>query len=195
MDGRYYVKLPLRSSATLGIKHDDKYCFLWSTPACLHLCKNYHPNRVWNYRQTFTEVSIEGFDFRNGFQCSDVQKFEKPNNLSINIFELNFYKDQNKWKHKSVPIEKNKFVSDRNVDFLKHRNHHTLNKKLNVFLEDHNKKFVCLNSYTSENMLMIHKPICENIDICSIRSSSDSHLHWKGHFHKLWLYFRRYADF
>ena len=37
------------------------------------------------------KLNIEGFDFTNGFKCSDVHKFEKLNNLSINIFELQFY--------------------------------------------------------------------------------------------------------
>ena len=44
-------------------------------------------------------------------------------------------------------------------------------------------------------MLKIHKPKCENNDITTIRSSSDSHLHWKKHFHKNPLCFRIYADF
>ena len=30
MDGSSYVKVPLRSSAILNIKNNDKYCFLWS---------------------------------------------------------------------------------------------------------------------------------------------------------------------
>ena len=53
----------------------------------------------------------------------------------------------------------------------------------------------CLNSYTSENMLTIHKPKFENYDITTIRTSSVSHLHWKDHFHKNPLYFRFIADF
>ena len=70
--------------------------------------------------------------------------------------------------------------------------------KLDVFLGDHNKKFICrrcLSSYTSENMLLKHKPKCENNDITSIKTSNESHLHWKKHFHKNPLYFRIYADF
>ena len=50
-----------------------------------------------------------------------------------------------------------------------------------------------MSSYTSENMLMIHKPRCENYDITTIRTSSDSHLLWKNHFHKNPSYFRIYA--
>ena len=44
-------------------------------------------------------------------------------------------------------------------------------------------------------MLRIHKQKCENNDITTIRTSPDSYLHWKNHFHKNPLYFRIYADF
>ena len=44
-------------------------------------------------------------------------------------------------------------------------------------------------------MLMIHKPKCENYDKTTIRTSSESHLHWKDHFHQNPLYFRIIADF
>ena len=44
-------------------------------------------------------------------------------------------------------------------------------------------------------MLMLHKPKSENIDITTIRTSSESHIHWKKHFHKNPIYFKIYADF
>ena len=44
-------------------------------------------------------------------------------------------------------------------------------------------------------MVMIHKPKFENYDTSTIRNSSESHLHWKDHFHKNPLYLRIYADF
>ena len=79
-----------------------------------------------------------------------------------------------------------------------YKNHYALNKTLNVLLRDHHKNFVCrrcLNSYTSEFMLTLHKPKCENNGITTIRISSESHLHWKNHFPKNPLYFRIYAYF
>ena len=93
MDGSSYVKVPLKSSAILKIKNNDKYCFLWSILAYLHPCEN-NSNIVSSYRDHFNELNIEGFDFTNGFKCSDMYRFEKLNNLSINIYELGF--DQNK---------------------------------------------------------------------------------------------------
>ena len=52
-----------------------------------------------------------------------------------------------------------------------------------------------MNSYTSEKMLILQKPQCENYDINTIRTSSDSHIHWEKHFHKNPKCFRIYAVF
>ena len=198
LNGSNYVKIPLRSNAILNIEIDDKYCFLWSILAYLHPCNNNHPKRVSNYKQYFNELNIQGFHFSRGFRCSDVHKFNEPNKLSVNIFELTFYQDQNQWKHKLIPIEVSKNDLDRVIDLAIYKNHYVLIKNLDVFLGDHNKKYICrqcLNSYTSENMLMKHKQKCGDDNITTIKTSNESHLHWKKHFHKKPLYFRIYADF
>ena len=197
MDGRSYVKIPLRSNAILSIENNDKYCFLWSVLAYLNPCNN-HPNKVSNYKQYFDELNIQGFDFTNGFECSDVHKLNELNNLSVSIFELNFYQDQNKWKHKLLPIEVSQNKSDKVIDLAIYKNHYILIKKLAGFLGDHNKKYICrqcLSSYTSKNMLIKHKQKCGKDKITTIKTSNESQLHWKNHFHKNPLYFRIYADF
>ena len=188
----------MRSYAILNIENNDKYCFLWSILASLHPSNNNHPNRVSNYKQYFDELNIQGFDFSRGFRCSEVHKFNELNNLSVNIFELNFYQDQNQWKHKIIPIEVSKNDSDRVIYLAIYKNHYVLIKKLNVFLGDHNKKNICrrcLNSYISENMLIKHRPKCENNNITTIKTSNESHLQWRKHFHENSIYFRIYADF
>ena len=187
LNGSNYVRIPLRSNAILKFGNNDKYCSLWSILASLHPCNNIHPNRVSNYRQCFDELNIQGFDFTNGFKSSDVHNFNELNNLSDNMFEINFYQDQNQWKHKLIPIEVSENDSDRVIDLAIYKNHYVLTKRIDVFLGDHNKKFICrrcLNSYTSENMLMKHKQKCENNDTTTIRTSKESHLYWKKTFSK-----------
>ena len=44
-------------------------------------------------------------------------------------------------------------------------------------------------------MLRLHKPKCQNNEITTTRTSVESHLHWRKHFHKNPLFFRVYADF
>ena len=114
-DGSSHVKIPLRSDAILNIQNVDKYCSIWFILAHLHPCNFGHPNRVSNYKQNFGELNIKDFDFTNRFKCSDVHKFEKLNISSINIFELIFNQDKNKWKHKLIPIEISKNDSDRAI--------------------------------------------------------------------------------
>ena len=84
-----YVKISLRSNASITNKNNNKYCFLRSILAFLHPCENDHPNGDSNYKQYFYELNIEGFNFTNGFKCKDAHKFEY--NLSVNIIELKFY--------------------------------------------------------------------------------------------------------
>ena len=139
LNGTSYVKIPLRSSAILNIQNKDEYCFIWSILASLHPCKNTLPSRVNNYIQYFNKLNFQSFDFTNGFKCSDVHRFNELNNLSVNIYELNFYQDGDKWNHNLIPIEISKNESDNNIDLLIYKNLYALIKKLHVFLGDHNK--------------------------------------------------------
>ena len=151
----------------MNIENNDKCCFVWSIFAYFAPCNSYHTNRVSNYKQYFKDLNIDGFHFSIGFKWSDVQKFNERNNLFKNIFEINFYQEHNNWRHNLIPIEISKYESDRIIDLAIYKNHYSLFKTLNVFLGDHNKKIICrtcFNSYTSENMLMLQKPKCENND-------------------------------
>ena len=198
LNGSSYLKIPLRTNALINIKNNDKYCFIWSILASLHPCENDHSNRVSNYYQYFNELNFQCFDFTNGFKCSDVHKFIVLNNLSVNLYELNFHQDGDKWKHNLIPIEISKNESDKVIDFLIYKNHYALIKKLHVFLGNHNNSFVCrrcLSSYACENALKNHKEKCGDDNKCTIRISNESHLYWKKHFHKNPLYFRIIADF
>ena len=89
----------------MNIQNYDKYCFFWSKLAYFSPCNNSQPNILSTYRQSFKELNIEGFDFTNGVRCSDIHQFERLKKLSIKIFELSIYQDQNKRKHELIPIE------------------------------------------------------------------------------------------
>ena len=149
INSQSYFKIPLRSNARLNIENDDKYCCIWSILAHLYPSKNIHPNGVSNYKQYLNELNINGFDFSNGFTCSNFHKFHKPNNLSINTFELKLYQDRNKWRYKLVTIEVSKNDSDRVIDLLIYKIHYALFKTLTVFLGDHHKTFICRNCLNS----------------------------------------------
>ena len=89
------MKIPLRHSVILNTEIDnDKYCFPWLKLSSPHPSKNSHPNTVSYYRNYLKELNTDGFDFTNGFERSDVHKFEKLKNLSISLVKSSFYQDQ-----------------------------------------------------------------------------------------------------
>ena len=65
---------------------------------------NKNPSIVSNNRHYFNELINQGFAFTNGFNGSDMHKFERLNKLFINIYEFNFYQADNRWKLKLIPI-------------------------------------------------------------------------------------------
>ena len=123
LSGSNYFKIPLRSNAILNTEYNDKYCFIWSILASLHHCNNNHPYRVSNYKQYFDELNINRSDFTNVFKCSDNDSFNEFNNLYVKTFEINFYQDQNKWRHKLIPIEISTNNSERFTHLAIYKNH------------------------------------------------------------------------
>ena len=121
--GSCYGKFPFRSSASITVGNDNKCCFVGSKIAKLHPCESIHPSRVSTYRQYLNELNIQGFNFRKEFDCSVVHQLEKLNNLSTNLFELNFDQDENKWKHNLYAIKISENDSDRVVDLLIYKIH------------------------------------------------------------------------
>ena len=106
----------MKSSAILNIPKNDKYCFIWSILANFHPCENTHPSRIKNYLHYFNELNFQSFDFTNGLKCSGVHKFNELNNLSVNIYELNFYQYGSNWKNNLILIEISKNESANVID-------------------------------------------------------------------------------
>ena len=185
MNESRYLKIPLGISAVSNIENDAEYCFLWSVLAYLHTCKNSNTNRVSNYRKHFEKWNNRGFNFTIGIQRSDMHKLEKLKNLSIQKFELNFYQDQKNWKHRVIPIEISKNESDRVVDLLFYKNLSILIERVYIFSGNHKCIFVCrrcFSFYKSRNTIIKNKQRCQEQVIASVRTSNQSHLHWKETF-------------
>ena len=160
LNGSNYVGIPLRNSAILNIGKKDENFFIWSMLAQLHPCENSYPTRVSIYKKNFNELSNQVCVFNNGFKCSDSHECEKLNNLSINIFELNFNQDNDKWKPNLLPIEIGTIESDKVIDLLVDKNLLAPIKELNVFLGNCRKISICrrcFTSYTIENRIRNHK--------------------------------------
>ena len=102
--------------------------------------KKGHCKRLLTSREYFDELYLDGFHFSNGFKCSDLHRFETIYNLSINIFETNFYQDQYNWKHQIVTSDISEKASRSDITLSIYKSHYFSIKK-NVFLtKQHNKE-------------------------------------------------------
>ena len=125
-------------------------------------------------------MKLQGSGFSNGFKCGDMHIFEILNTLPINIYELNFYHDDKRWKHKLIPIEISKGNTVyRVVDFLIYKNFYVLIKKLNVFVRKEVNKSICrrcLNSLPNHDVLNNHMQKYGQQEITCIKTSKESHI-------------------
>jgi len=86
ISGSSYTELPdkLRlSHSIVNIKNEDQKCFLWCVLAALHPVQD-HPNLVSHYKKYEHSLNVTGIEFP--VSISKVEKFEKQNKLSINVF-------------------------------------------------------------------------------------------------------------
>ena len=88
LNGSNYVKVPIRSSATLNFEIDDRFGFLCSVLAHLHPCKNSHPFECEIIHKKFFKLNNDGFDFTSGFKSNAVHRKNKLNRIPLNMDEL-----------------------------------------------------------------------------------------------------------
>ena len=196
INGRTYVKFPIRSNAILNIQNNDSYCFLWSILASIHPV-NKDPQRVSKYITYKNELNIADIDFTNGMKITDIDKFEKLNNqLSINVFEYTEDEDND---YKLVPLYISKNIENRRIiDLILYKNHYILLKKLHVFIGKHDNSYVCrncLSSYSVQSELITHKKLCGNKNKSVYIPSKETHVRWNKYYQKMPIYSIIIADF
>ena len=89
MRGSSYIKLPkfiANKKACINIQNfNDDRCFEYSILAGLHIIKQ-HPERVLNYKKFENELNFKDISFP--VMPSKIRKFEKQNNVSVNLYIL-----------------------------------------------------------------------------------------------------------
>ena len=86
--GSTYIELPVKiqnTKSVINVKNNDHYCFkyaIWS--------KNIidHPNLVWNYNNNEFRNAYNWDCIKYPVDLKDIAKFERHNNISINVFGL-----------------------------------------------------------------------------------------------------------
>ena len=176
------------SQSISNIKNDDHFCFLWCILAYLFPVED-NKNITSKYDMNSPLLCTEGLEFP--MKVKGIPKFEKLNNLNVNVFELT--------KTVLTPIHKNTKYDQPQIDLLLVENHYCLITKLHRLInKDSLRKWVCrrcLTAFSSEQILFDHTSGCINQRPTKIIFSWEDHLKFEDNFMKIPLPIRVYAGF
>ncbi len=174
-----YIDLPSvikNRKAVINIKNKDNKCFLWSILAHLHP-PHFHDERVSHYKKY--ENTLNTKDLKFPMALNDIPKFEKMNNLSVNVYGLT---ETNKVQilkltddHKSCHVNLLYFNSEEN-------SHYTYIKDLSKLVrtqvcERTNKIYICLHCL---NFFHIQERLDEHSNYCGEHKSTAINMPKKG---------------
>ena len=186
-----WVELPEKyknNKSIINVKSDDQFCFLWCILAHLFPVED-HKNRTSSYSMHVNKLNLEGLEFP--MKVKDFPKFEKLNNLNVNVFELT--------KTVLTPIHINMNYDQPQIDMLLFENHYCLITKLHCLLnKDSHMKWVCrrcLTAFSSEDILSQHIDCCQIQQPTNITFSWKDHLKFEDYHMKVPVPIRVYADF
>ena len=86
MKGSSFLPLPAKlvcKKAIINVQNNDDKCFMWAVLAALHPINN-NPQRLAHYIQYADELDFTSIPFP--MKLCDVNKFEKLNDISVNVF-------------------------------------------------------------------------------------------------------------
>lgn len=191
-----YVDLPLtvkRKRACINIRNKDECCFMWCVVAALYPATR-NSERTTSYPHYKKVLNSDNMSFPVSF--SDINTFEKNNEISINVYSLK--------KCKVVgPIYRSEFTRKVRVNLLLIENngksHYVLIKNLSRLVRSqiskhHGRLFFCddcLLFFSSENNLNSH--VCSGVT--TVLPEKGSCLQFKNYDRKQDVPFVVYADF
>jgi hypothetical protein len=150
--GGSYVKLPkaiVDKRSCINIENKkDHLCFLYCVASALRLVTDGHPEMVRKYQWALKELKYKLSDFENGVDPSSsaILKFEKQNQLNINIYTC----DDDGEKVTVLRISDQPF--DTIVNMLLYKGHYTHMKNFQRFMGDGNRTCPrCLKTFHSKN--------------------------------------------
>ncbi|GBN67380.1 hypothetical protein AVEN_149573-1 [Araneus ventricosus] len=194
-----YIPLPpviAKKQAIINIKNNDDKCFLWCVLAALHPVEK-NPQRVSKYMTFVNEMKLDNISFPT--PLSQIRRFEKMNNVSINVFGFD---------GEVFPLKITAAGKERHINLLLisdgQKRHYTLIKNMNRLLWDLTKfngeKFYCdfcLHRFSTEERLASHRLDCRNHNIQKIRMPTEEEkwLKFTNYRFQLPVPYTIYADF
>jgi hypothetical protein len=225
LKGKSYIELCdflKNKKALINIKNEDNQCFKWCIYAGLYPIKD-HAERVSNYQKIEKDLleknealKFDGIDFP--VEVDKISKFEKMNNIAINVFQFDETKiPKSKTKGKKE-IQSNPFYNIQAsrltkpkteinllfIDDKKNENtHYVLIKDLSRLLcrgTEHRTRYYCPNcfhSFTREDLLIEHKPLCYSHETTKaiLPEAEDAFIKFSNYQKTMKKPFAIYADF
>ena len=200
LGGSSYIPTPISfHNGILNIMNMDQKCFLWSVLASLHPVTDIAAERVVHYTEFEHELDMSGIDYP--VTIASVSKFEKQNNISVNVFGIE--------ENEIFPMYTTKVKEAiHHVNLLcltnDKKSHYCLITNLNYFLArtKSNKKqhffcHFCMQGFTRQDILNDHIAYCSKYDAQNVQYPSDLEniLEFKSYEKKLKVPFCIYADF
>ena len=201
LSGSSYIPLPatiMRKKAIINMKNEDNECFKWNVTRWMNpVDKN--PERITNdLRKQSEKLNWEGIVWP--MKLKDINKFEKMNNISVNVFGLN--------GTEVYPLRPSKFNHETEIDLLlihdDEKQHYCLIKDMSRLLsaqtsKKQHKKFFCkrcLNSFGRQDLLDKHKELCgQHEEVKVVMPEEGSTVSFRNFHKKIDVPFVIYADF
>ena len=200
LKGSSYIPLPIKlrsKHAIINVKNKDKKCFMWYVLAALHPCHQ-HSERISQYYDHKNSLNFDEISFP--VKMEDIPKFEKQNDISINVFGYE------KGDVFPIHITKNRYEKLVNLLVISDdkKSHYCWIKDLNRLLFDQksngHRHFYCkycLHGFTKERLLKDHESYCQTHAPQKIElpTEEDKWLFYKDIRKQLKVPYVIYADF
>ena len=177
-----------KNQSIINIKNNDQFCFLWCILAYFFPVED-NKNITSKYVIHMNKLNLKGLDFP--MKVKDIPKFEKLNNLNVNVFELT--------GNVLTPIHINKNYFQPQIDLLLYENHYCLLTKLHCLInKDSHMKHICrrcLTAFGSQPVLLGHMERCINQQPTNITFSWKNQLKFEDYHMNVPVPIRVYAEF
>lgn len=205
LSGKCHISLPsfiINKHCVVNPLNIDNRCFLWALLAKF-ITGRYDVIKLYMEQIRRYDLSIITFPMK----IDDIYKFELKNNVSVNLYSINY-------KKKLIyPIRVSKFEKDDHHDLLFFRDmsgngHYACIKNLEKLVRsqitnNHEKIFLCKNCFSHfrcEIKLKNHKEYCMQHDqtrivMPRIENGEKPQLYFKKYEHTLKINFNLFADF
>ena len=204
LKGSSYIPLPKCLASKKGIinmKNEDEECFKWCVVRALNPVEKNSERITKELIKQSEELNWTGIEFPVAADANVISKFERNNNISINVF--GYENDVNLF-----PIYVSKHESEFSVDLLlisdEEKKHYCWIKNFNRLMAVHGEKSYtsmhyckrCLQGYRDVGSLRKHVEYCSQHEAQKIElPEPGTMLSFKNYYRKMRVPFVVYADF